>query len=132
MMYDRFVNYHKLDNLLWVWNANAPRQLICDEAFAYEDFFPGHEYVDVLATDVYYNDWQQSHHDDLVALAKGKIVALGEVGEVPAPDILARQPRWAWFMIWGPLVDTHNRPEQIRALYGDPRVLSHEDFVKSE
>ena len=129
MMYDRFVHDHKLNNLIWVWNTNAPRQLINDEAYAYEDYFPGMEYVDVLAADVYHHDYRQSHHDELVALGHGKVIALGEVGEVPTPAILERQPMWAWFMIWADFVDTHNTAQQIKALYRSPRVLTHEDFV---
>ena len=129
MMYDRFVNFHKLNNLIWVWNTNAPRQLINDEAYKYEDYFPGIEYVDVFATDVYHHDYRQSHHDHLIRLSGGKIVALGEVGEVPSPEILDRQPMWAWFMIWGDFVDTHNTPRQIRDLYQYKRILTHEDFV---
>jgi mannobiose 2-epimerase len=126
MLYERLVNVHKLKNLLWVWNSNAPRQLIDDEAYAYADFFPGREVVDVLAADVYHHDYRQTHHDRLAELAGGKLVALGEIGEVPAPDILDRQPLWTWFMIWGDFVDTHNTPGQIRALYDSPRVISHE------
>jgi mannobiose 2-epimerase len=129
MMFDRFVNYHKLNNLIWVWNTNAPRQLINDEAYAYEDYFPGLDCVDVLAADVYHSDYRQSHHDELVTLGKGKLIALGEVGEVPTPDVLARQPMWTWFMIWGNFVNTHNTPQQIRALYSYPRVVTHEDFI---
>ena len=109
--------------------ANAPRQFINDEAYAYEDYFPGLEYVDVLAADVYHGDYRQSHHDQLVQLGQGKVIALGEVGEVPTPDILAHQPMWAWFMLWGDFVDTHNTPQQMRALYSYPRVITHEDFV---
>ena len=132
MMVDRFINYHKLNNLIWVWNTNAPRQLMNDEAYAYEDYFPGLDYVDVLATDVYHNDYRQSHHDELLKLGQGKVIALGEVGEVPTPKILIRQPLWAWFMIWGDFVDTHNTPQQMRALYSYPSVLTHEDFVTSK
>ncbi len=132
MLFDRFVNYHKLNNLIWVWNTNAPRQLINDEAYAYEDYFPGLEYVDVLAADVYHSDYRQSHHDDLVKLGQGKVIALGEVGEVPPPDILARQPLWTWFMVWGNFVDTHNTPQQIRDLYSYPKILTHEDFLKEK
>jgi mannobiose 2-epimerase len=131
MMFDRFVHHHHLDNLLWVWNANAPRQLIADEAWAYEDFFPGLDCVDVLGADVYHNDWRQSHHDELAALGPGKVIALAEVGQVPTPEILARQPLWAWFMIWGTFVDSHNSPQSIRDLYNDPRVLSHEEYVST-
>jgi N-acyl-D-glucosamine 2-epimerase len=132
MMFDRFVNYHKLNNLIWVWNTNAPRQLMNDEAYAYEDYFPGLEYVDVLAADVYHSDYRQSHHDELVKLGQGKVIALGEVGEVPTPEILARQSLWTWFMVWGNFVDTHNTPQQIRDLYNYPKILTHEDFLKEK
>ncbi len=128
MMFDRFVNYHKLDNLIWIWNANAPRQLLNDEAYAYEDFFPGSKYVDVLAADIYHRDYRQSHHDELVLLGRGKPIALGEVGEVPTPEILDRQPMWTWFMIWSNFVNTHNTPEQIQRLYNYPRIFIHENF----
>jgi mannobiose 2-epimerase len=130
MMFERFVGHHKLNNLIWVWNTNAPRQLLHDEAYAYQDYFPGLEYVDVLAADVYHHDYRQSHHDDLAELGQGKVIALGEVGEVPSPENLVRQPRWTWFMIWGDFVDTHNTPEQIRDLYSYPKILTHEDVVR--
>jgi cellobiose epimerase len=130
MMFDRFVHHHKLNNLIWVWNTNAPRQLMNDEAYAYKDYFPGLEYVDVLAADVYHSDYRLSHHDELAELGQGKVIALGEVGEVPTPEILAHQPLWTWFMVWGNFVDTHNTPQQIRDLYNYPKILTHEDFLK--
>jgi cellobiose epimerase len=129
MMYDRYVNYHKLNNLIWVWNTNAPRQLLHDEAYAYEDYFPGSEYVDVFATDVYRHDYRQSHHDNLARLSQGKIIALGEVGDVPTPEILIHQSLWTWFMLWGNFVDTHNTPQQMKDLYSYPRIVTHEDFI---
>ena len=128
-MYNRYVNYHKLNNLIWVWNTNTPRDRENDEAYDYELYFPGLEYVDVLAADVYHNDYKQSHHDDLLKLAKGKVIALGEVGEAPAPEMLTSQPMWAWFMIWSKWVETHNRPEQIKDLYNYPKTLSHGEVV---
>jgi mannobiose 2-epimerase len=132
MMYDRFVRYHRLNNLIWVWNTNAPRQIINDEAYDYEDYFPGLDYVDVLAADVYHSDYRQSHHDKLVELGQGKLIALGEVGEVPSPEIIEHQPMWAWFMIWSNFVDTHNTPQQIRNLYNYPKILTHENFLMNK
>lgn len=67
MTYNYFTKVHKLNNLLWVWNTNAPRDKKGDEAGPYADFYPGPEYVDVLAADVYHRDYKQSHHDDLQA-----------------------------------------------------------------
>ncbi len=130
MMYDRYVNYHGLNNLLWVWNANAPRDRKDDEAYAYELFYPGNEYVDVLAADVYHNDYKQSHHDELVELGQGKLIALGEIGQVPPPEVLDQQPEWSWYMIWARYNWTHNEPEAVKALYGHERVLTLDEIQK--
>jgi mannan endo-1,4-beta-mannosidase len=130
-LHERFTRHHRLDNLVWVWNTNAPRDRPGDEAFAYADFYPGAGTVDVLAADVYRRDYKQSHHDDLAALAKGKPIALGEVGELPDSVILEQQPRWAWFMPWGCLVTRSNKPEQVKQLYACERVLSLGDVRRS-
>lgn len=130
MMYDRFVNVHELHNLLWVWNPNAPRDKEGDEAYAYDLFFPGLEYVDILAADVYHNDYRSSHHDDLLDLAAGKLIALGEVGQLPTPEVLQEQPQWTWFMGWANWLFRANEPDSVRALYDAPRVLGMQDVER--
>jgi mannan endo-1,4-beta-mannosidase len=129
MMFDRYVNHHRLDNLVWVWNTNAPRDRKDDEAWPYELFFPGADVVDVLAADVYHEDWKQSHHDDLLRLAPGKPIALGEVGTPPRTETLDAQPRWAWFMPWGNLGFWGPGPERLKALMASPRVLALGDVT---
>jgi len=64
-------------------------------------------------------------------LAQGKPVALGEIGAVPDPSILERQPRWAWFMIWSDFLDGTNSHEAIRALYKEQRVVSRDGLSKA-
>jgi len=128
MMYDRYVNHHQLNNLIWVWNANAPRDWENDQAYAYEHYFPGTEYVDILAADVYKNDFKQSHHDDLLELAREKLIALGEVGVNPTPEILEQQPDWVWFMTWARFNWQVNTAEKMHELYASPRVLSLDDL----
>jgi mannan endo-1,4-beta-mannosidase len=132
MMYDRLVNHHKLNNLIWVWNPNAPRDTPGDEAYAYDLFFPGLEYVDVLAADVYHNDYKQSHHDDLLKLAEGKVIALGEVGKMPTPEIIHEQPQWTWFMGWANWLYKANSPDSVKALYNDPRVITKKGIEKDQ
>jgi mannan endo-1,4-beta-mannosidase len=65
--------------------------------------------------------------DDLVRLAGGKPVALGEVGDLPTPEILDRQPQWRWFMTWTNFLENNNTPEEILALYRSPRVLTRDE-----
>jgi mannan endo-1,4-beta-mannosidase len=132
MMYERYVKHHQLDNLVWVWNTNAPRDRPNDEAWAYEEFWPGLEYVDVLAADVYRDDWKPSHHDDLVKLGRGKPIVIGECAPPPTLETLARQPRWAWYMPWGNLVFWGNGPERTKALLADPRILTREDVTRGD
>lgn len=126
MMYDRFVNYHKLNNLIWVWDTNAPRDIPGDEAFSYEDFYPGGDYVDILAADVYRNDWKQSHHDDLIRIGKGKPIAIGECAPPPTNEIMQKQKFWSWFMPWGNLIH-FGGVEILKSLYAQKYVLSRED-----
>ena len=126
MMYERFVNYHHLDNILWVWNANAPRDIPGDTARAYDLYYPGNEYVDVLATDVYNRDWKQSHHDQLVSLGKGKLIALGEIGSLPSPEQLKKMDRFAWFMVWtGFTSDKYNSLDELKAIFSMPNVINY-------
>ena len=72
-LYER-LHHHKLNNLIWVWNANAPRNTPGDEAEPYEIYYPGHDYVDILATDIYHNDYKQSHYQDLLDVAEGELL----------------------------------------------------------
>ena len=130
MLYDRYENFHHLNNLIWVWNANAPRDWPKDEAYPYELFYPSAAFVDVLAADVYKNDYKQSHHDQLIALGKGKLIALGEVGVMPTPQILAAQPQWSWFMCWASFPWTDNSREAVKTLYNDPRVITKDEIKK--
>jgi mannan endo-1,4-beta-mannosidase len=131
MMFTYFTHHHKLNNLLWVWDANAPRKTDGDEAWPYEPFYPGNEYVDVVAADVYHSDYQASHHDELVALGKGKPLALGEIGQVPADSAWTRQNQWTWFMVWGYFIDHYNKPEEVKVLYDNPRIITLDELTRN-
>lgn len=120
MLYDRLTILHGLDNLVWVFNPNARR----DNAMPYEDYYPGHAVVDVLAADVYGNAYGQDSYGELLALAEGRPIALGEVGVMPTPEILAAQPMWCWFMTWTTFLTEANTPDAVRRLFSDPRVLN--------
>ncbi len=129
MMYDYFTDHHQLNNLIWVWNTNAPRDIPGDEAWPYEDFFPGIDYVDILAADVYRNDYKQSHHDDLIALAEGKPISLGETGEIPDMKVLEQQPQWTWFMPWGWILFLSNETDLIKEVYHSDQVLTLDEVT---
>jgi mannan endo-1,4-beta-mannosidase len=130
MMYDRYTNYHKLNNLIWVWGANGPRDLPKDEAFAYKDFYPGHQYVDILGTDVYNADYEQKDYNELLSLADGRPIALTEVGELPKGEILDAQPKWVWILVWSSWLWTHNSKQRVQEVYNRPTMLTLDEVTK--
>lgn len=126
-LYNRLTDHHKINNLIWVWNANAPRDIPKDEGFDYKLFYPGHEYVDILATDVYHFDYEQNEYEQLLALAEGKPIALGEVGQLPKTNILEAQPKWSWFMVWSGWLLTANSEEGVKEIYNYPKTLTRDE-----
>jgi mannan endo-1,4-beta-mannosidase len=121
-LFDRLVNHHHLTNLIWVWSMDRLQH----PGMEHEKYFPGINYVDVLALDVYQNDFAQSYYDSLVVLSQGKPLALSEVGSPPPPEILQQQPRWVYYGTWTGMVRNTSRKDYA-ALMHDPRILSLED-----
>ena len=125
MLYERLASHHKLRNLIWVWNPNNPRKHPMDREMGYDLYYPGDKYVDVLATDVYHREWFQDTHDQLLTLGGGKLIAIGEVGELPTAEQLASYNRYAWFMLWTNFCeDKYNTLDALKEIFADPRVIN--------
>lgn len=92
-MYDRFTNFHGLNNLIWLWNSVSP------------DWYPGDDVVDILSYDSYPAAGDHgpvsSTFDELITLGQDKKpAALAEVGEVPDPRLMrAYYANWAYFVL---------------------------------
>src|SRR3984885_6460801 len=121
-LYDRFVHVHHLNNLIWVWDVNSPSE----NAGAIGSYFPGPQYVDVVTMDIY-GEFKQDYYDGMVVQAGDKPIALAEVGAMPTLEVLARQPRWAYFMMWSGLAETSNSSEQMQAVFHAPNLLNRGD-----
>jgi mannan endo-1,4-beta-mannosidase len=124
-LFDRFENYHKLNNLLWVWSVDRPTTP--QRQFA--DYFPGTNYFDVAALDVYRSDFKQDYYEGLLKLAAGKPLALAEVGPAPTLAVLDEQPRWGWWMTWAGMLGGRwgGDTNALRGLVNAPRSLSLDD-----
>ena len=121
-LFDRLVSHHKLNNLIWVWSVDRVHR----PEMQYSHYYPGNDYLDLLALDVYGSDFSQAYYDSLVALSQGKPLVLGEVGNPPSLEVLTSQPKWAYWVIWAGMVrNTSKKQHQI--LISDPRILSPED-----
>jgi len=118
-LYDRLVNYHKLNNLIWIWNVDRPGTPIRK----FSNFYPGDKFLDIASLDVYGSDFNQAYYDSLIVLAKGKPIIFGEVGNPPTIDVLKNQPKWASWVIWAGMVKNISQ-KQYQALVNDSRMLS--------
>lgn len=94
LMFDRMVNHHGLDNLIWVWTTET------EDA----DWYPGEEYVDIVGRDMYkVKDVTElnAQFESIKALYPDRMVALSECGGVAAMnDQWEAGAAWAWFMPW--------------------------------
>lgn len=59
LMFERFVEYHKLDNLIWVWST--------PEA----DWYPGNQRVDILGFDSYPGSYNYVCREDIYSKLVG-------------------------------------------------------------
>ena len=121
LIYNRFTNLHGLNNLLWAWNPDKPWPGV-------EDFFPGHESVDLIGTDIYpTNDraeiFPTEWFDSLKVIAAGKPLALSENSALPTSEDLVDQ-RWSYVMGWDNLTFKANSDEAIRSFFENPDVVS--------
>ncbi|WP_197289859.1 glycosyl hydrolase [Saccharothrix sp. NRRL B-16348] len=125
ILHDRLVNHHGLHNLIWVWNSISP------------DWYPGDDVVDVVSADVYLPQGDHSalvgQYDRLVQLGGDKkLVALGEVGSIPDPDLIrAYEARWSWFVTWsgGFIQDGVTNPRDfVQRVYTHANVITLDEL----
>ncbi|MBZ5620782.1 MAG: glycoside hydrolase family 26 protein [Acidobacteriia bacterium] len=117
-VYSRMVNVHHLDNLIWVWNQNGPAP-----AGEFATFFPGQKFVDVVSYDNY-RGLGDRYYYEIMALADGKPVALGEVPTPPSAEVLKAQPKWTFFMVWGGMAN-----DRIKPAYSDSYTINRGDPI---
>jgi hypothetical protein len=126
LMYDRFTNYHGLNNLIWVWTSYGTTR---------ENWYPGDDVVDMIVYD--YPDYTPNtgswaQYNQLFG-GKGKLFGIGENGTLPDPNIFASQP-WLYFLTWSYMINPpgqnngQNTRDWIFTVYNDSRVITLSDL----
>jgi len=98
LMYDRMVNVHGLNNLIWVWTTDVAGDAL--------DWYPGDNYVDIVGMDIYPGDNQHGSQyfsfNKVKDLFGGrKLITLSECGSAPDPALMKENgDMWSWFMPW--------------------------------
>ena len=141
-IFDRLMNYHKLRNLIWVWNGQAPFMAVSPNTF------------DIAGEDIY--DEIPNHGSQLErfkavsSYTHGKMITLSECGSIPDPDEMQKDgSNWLWWLPWWgtfvydtdgewkPILDENYMPrpnpkymdeEFLKRVFSDPRVITLEDL----
>ncbi|KAK2601319.1 hypothetical protein N8I77_010777 [Diaporthe amygdali] len=124
IVYDRITNYHKINNVLWVWNSVAA------------DWYPGSSTVDVVSADTY---TQGDHgpisatYNSLLSLVNDtKIIAAAEIGSVMDPaQLKLYQADWVYFVVWsGDFISggTWNTLDFLKSVYSSDYVLTLDEI----
>ena len=129
LLYDRLVNYHGLNNLIWVWTSSAGPDAL--------KWYPGDDYVDILGADVYmpaaaHGSWF-TLFDNIAATYQGKkMIALSENGPMPDPQrCFLEEAAWSWFATWsGDFImnGEWNSPTHIQRVYNHDYVITLDEI----
>jgi len=133
-MYDYF-QQKGVTNLIWVWttqnfngNSNGYNQDT--------DWYPGDNYVDIVARDLYGNTTAQNLQEftEIQNAYPTKMVVLGECGKngntvfANISDVWAAGAKWGWFMAW--CGDNLPSNDWWKDALNNPNVITRDD-VKS-
>lgn len=94
MIFDRMENYHKLTNLIWVWNGQNKCMAVSPNTF------------DICGEDIYSpipddHSSQIEKFREVTSYTYGKMAALSECGFIPSPNALkADNAKWLWWLPW--------------------------------
>lgn len=123
IMYERFTNVHKLNNLIWVWNSPVPQ---C---------YPGDDVVDIISRDMYpsahTHESQKGKYDQLIKITEQKkLVLIGETGTLPDVDAIVNEKvGWSAYMTWSKvfaLTEEFTTFEHLKKVYDSPNSVTKE------
>lgn len=106
LVFKRMVETNKLNNLIWVWNINTDPALGYDYSALNAAWYPGDDYVDIVAVDIYdpLNDHNSAanYYNKIVSdVGTSKMIALSENGAIPDIDSIAEDKAyWSYWMTW--------------------------------
>lgn len=132
IMYDRYTDYWKLDNLIWVlgyshmtyeWERPKNPGKYADK------WNPGAEYYDIIGADTYQAGLHVKLNTKIKSMNDGnKPTAYHECGENPTVEEL-QKTNWAYFMTWHTeyLVD-RNTTESLNTLYNSDYIITLDEL----
>lgn len=110
MIYDRMENYHKLTNIIWVWNGQSNHCAIHPNSYdiaGIDKYYDGDDTSAAALTEYYNNCYTalQGYDAKCAELAglesTGKMLTLSECGYIPDPQgCVDNNNMWLYYMVW--------------------------------
>lgn len=124
LMYDRYTNYHGLNNLIWVfaYSGNGKN---------YDKWYPGDEYVDIVGADSYKDGANADLYAKVKDVAGEKVpICFHECGRIPTSEQLKESgAQWVWFMTWHTdYITSGNDAEDLNTIYNDEYVITLDEL----
>lgn len=118
IMYDRYTNHWKLNNLIWVLGFS-------DQGKKSKNWYPGDEYCDIIGADTYTEGLFSKLYKKMNRITNAdKPVCLHECGKNPTTDELNKAP-FVWFMTWHTeYLTDNNSKENLKQLYDSELVIT--------
>lgn len=121
LMYEKFTNEYKLDNLIWVLGYTE---------WVSKGWYPGDEYVDIIGSDNYDKSTNKGAWNKLTEITS-KPMAFHECGMVPSVERFEKDGTfWSWFMIWHTTWLTDNKTENLKNVFNSERVITLDELPK--
>ena len=131
LMYTRMTEYHKLNNLIWIWNGQSAEYLVDETMY------------DIASMDIYLpkETPYSSRYEQFVLLSRmtggEKMLALSETSSVPSMNDMFRDNCiWSFFGLWygeyltdsqGEYSEKYTSAEDMVALYNSEAALTLSD-----
>ncbi|KAG4098449.1 mannan endo-1,4-beta-mannosidase B [Neocallimastix lanati (nom. inval.)] len=122
ILYERMVNYHGLNNLIWLWNGN-------------NDEYTPIEYIDIIGVDIYANDHgpQTTAYNTHFDFYGGKkMVVLSENGRIPDIQQCVDQGAWwGYFQTWNSefiLQNSYHTDAQLKEYFNHKIVMNMDEL----
>lgn len=131
LLYKRQTEYHKLDNLIWIWSAQGT------------DYFVGNAAFDIASVDLYSDNTDNTsyykQYQWIYSLTGGqKLIALSECGTLPDMELTFRDRAvWSFFGLWygdyildknGDLSEKYNTREDLIRMYNSNRTITLDKY----
>ncbi|MBP0957892.1 MAG: hypothetical protein J5997_11085 [Oscillospiraceae bacterium] len=126
IMYDRYTNYWKLDNLIWVFGYSGNGK-------GYDKWYPGDEYVDIAGADSYKDGANNNLYKKVTDIVGSDVpVCFHECGRIPTVSQLKKNnTKWVWFMTWHTeYITDKNDVDDLKSIYNDEYVITLDELPK--